>query len=66
MYLKRILRKCHTFSEIDNNQFLKVEYFEIVDDVYLQPVGDWTGDSNKVGCIAVKAGNIRLIDNIRF
>ena len=53
-------------AQINSNQFLKVEYFEIVDDVELNPVKDWNEKSNKVGCIAVKAGNIRLIDNIRF
>jgi pantoate--beta-alanine ligase len=53
-------------SQINSNSYLKVEYFEIVDELELQPVKDWTGNSKKVGCIAVKAGNIRLIDNIRF
>ena len=53
-------------SQINSNLYLKVEYFEIVDDIYLQPMADWSSDTEKVGCIAVKAGNIRLIDNIRF
>jgi pantoate--beta-alanine ligase len=52
--------------QINNNPYLKVEYFEIVDDVFLQPVNVWDKKINNVGCIAVKAGNIRLIDNIRF
>ena len=53
-------------DQINANEFLNVEYFEIVDDVELMHINDWNEKSNKVGCIAVKAGNIRLIDNIRF
>ncbi|MDP4275322.1 MAG: pantoate--beta-alanine ligase [Bacteroidota bacterium] len=53
-------------AQINANPFLEVEYFEIVDDVELMPIADWTEKKNKVGCIAVKVGAIRLIDNIRF
>lgn len=53
-------------AQINDNPFLDVEYFEIVDDVELMPIADWTEKKNKVGCIAVKVGAIRLIDNIRF
>ena len=47
----------------------KVEYFEIVDDTELIPLS--TKDEMKkrkryFGCIAVKAGKIRLIDNIEI
>jgi len=51
---------------INENPFLKVEYFEIVDENSLQPVTEWNNTANKRGCIAVFAGNVRLIDNIRF
>lgn len=51
---------------INKNAELNVEYFEIVDDVFLMPVRSWNEFNNKVGCIAVKVGNIRLIDNIRY
>ena len=51
---------------INKNSELSVEYFEIVDDVFLMPVQSWKEQNNKVGCIAVKVGTIRLIDNIRF
>lgn len=54
------------FEQIDSNPLLKVEYFKIVDSIELQPVNNWEAQCNKVGCIAVKAGKIRLIDNIRF
>ncbi|HOK51108.1 MAG TPA: pantoate--beta-alanine ligase [Bacteroidales bacterium] len=53
-------------DQIDANPYLQTEYFEIVDDVKLQPVNSWEDPVAKVGCIAVRAGKIRLIDNIRF
>lgn len=51
---------------INKDPFLKVEYFEIVNEKTLQPVKSWDDFGNKVGCIAVNAGNVRLIDNITF
>lgn len=53
-------------SDINACPELEVEYFEIVNDLTLQPVKSWKDNCNKAGCIAVKAGQIRLIDNIRF
>ncbi|MDX9883706.1 MAG: pantoate--beta-alanine ligase [Prolixibacteraceae bacterium] len=53
-------------ARIDENDYLKTEYFEIVDDEKLQPVASWDEPVNKVGCIAVHCGKIRLIDNIIF
>ncbi len=52
--------------EINSTGELKVEYFEIVDDTRLQPVISWDQPGVKVGCIALYAGKIRLIDNIVF
>jgi len=46
-----------------------VEYFEIVDDTELIPVtkkDEMTKNKRYFACIAVKAGNIRLIDNIEI
>jgi pantoate--beta-alanine ligase len=46
-----------------------VEYFEIVDDTELVPVtekSEMRKDKRYFGCIAVKAGKIRLIDNIEI
>ncbi len=51
---------------INQNPFLDVEYFEIVDDEQLHAVNDWNEENTKVGCIAVFCGKIRLIDNIVF
>ncbi len=53
-------------SKINNNPFLNVEYFEIVDDKSLESIFDWEQQNYKIGFIAVHIGNIRLIDNIRF
>lgn len=53
-------------SEIDKNDYLNTEYFEIVNELTLQPIGSWTDKCNKVACIAVHCGKIRLIDNIVF
>lgn len=52
--------------KIDADPFLQTEYFEIVDDEQLQPVGCWEQPVNKVGCVAVFCGDIRLIDNVVF
>jgi pantoate--beta-alanine ligase len=51
---------------IDRNEFLKTEYFEIVDDEQLVPAESWESPLNKVGCVAVHCGGVRLIDNIVF
>jgi len=53
-------------STINKNPELEVEYFEIVDDINLVPVKTWDESIVIYGCIAVKVGKIRLIDNIKF
>lgn len=53
-------------ERINQNPFLDVEYFEIVDDEQLQPVKNWDEKNTKVGCVAVFCGKIRLIDNVVF
>ena len=45
---------------------LEVEYFQIVDQVTLQPVNNWQENCDKIGCIAVYCGEVRLIDNIKY
>jgi pantoate--beta-alanine ligase len=52
--------------EIDSDPLLETEYFEIVDEENLRPVSGWSGKANKIGCIAVGVGTVRLIDNIKF
>lgn len=51
---------------INKNQDMQIEYFDIVNEATLQSIGAWSDEGNKVGCIAVKVGKIRLIDNIRY
>lgn len=53
-------------EKINNNPFLTVEYFEIVDDGQLQPIENWDEKNAKIGCAAVFCGKIRLIDNVMF
>ena len=54
------------YNQINSNPLLEVEYFEIVDDTTLLPVVSWGEPGIKVGCIAVYAGKVRLIDNLIF
>lgn len=53
-------------DSLNDRTLLQVEYFEIVDGSLLKPVKSWTEKGKKVGCIAVWAGKVRLIDNIVF
>jgi pantoate--beta-alanine ligase len=60
-----------TFVENNINSIpeFKVEYFDIVDDTELIPVSNKSEikeGKRYYGCIAVKAGKIRLIDNIEI
>jgi pantoate--beta-alanine ligase len=57
---ERVSNKINTFP------LLKLEYFDIVDELTLQPISSWDQKGTKVGCIAVFAGSVRLIDNIVF
>ncbi len=54
---------------IENTEGFNVEYFNIVDDKELKPVmsrAQMKKNRMYFGCIAVKAGKIRLIDNIEI
>lgn len=51
---------------INKNPFLDVEYFEVIDEENLKPLENGDSNSQKVGCIAVFCGKIRLIDNIEL
>jgi pantoate--beta-alanine ligase len=61
--------KSYVAESINSFPGFSVEYFEIVDDSELIPVGA-KGEMNRnkkyFGCIAVVAGKIRLIDNIEM
>ncbi|MFR9504385.1 MAG: pantoate--beta-alanine ligase [Rikenellaceae bacterium] len=53
-------------KQINTNPLLEVIYFEIVDSLSLQRVDAWDEAEAIQGCITVKAGEVRLIDNIKF
>lgn len=56
-------------NSINSTEEFTTEYFEIVDDTELIPVYSKAAMNSKkhyFGCVAVKAGKIRLIDNIEF
>ncbi len=50
----------------DKQPRFKLDYFEIVEDKALRTVEAWSDAVNKVGCIAVVLGRVRLIDNMIF
>jgi pantoate--beta-alanine ligase len=54
---------------INKRKGFEVEYFEITDNIQLVPVAsrkEMTKGKKYYGCVAVKAGKIRLIDNVEF
>lgn len=56
-------------SNIEKEEGFRVEYFEIVDDTNLIPINtmkEMKKGKRYFGCVAVKAGKVRLIDNIEF
>ncbi len=53
-------------AEVERNELLKVIYYRSVDALTMQPVAAWSDAVRIQGCIAVQAGDIRLIDNIRI
>ena len=53
-------------AEINRNELLQVIYYQSVDALTMQEVEAWSDAEQVQGCIAVQAGEIRLIDNIRI
>lgn len=53
-------------AEVNSNDGLEVEYFDIVDGNTLEQIVDWNESDYIVGCITVYCGQIRLIDNIIY
>lgn len=58
--------KARVTKEVERGGLLRVIYFQPVDAVTMQEVGAWSDAGHIQGCIAVQAGDIRLIDNIRI
>lgn len=59
------LAACVT-AQVESNPLLKVIYFQVVDAATMQQVRTWEESPAIQGCIAVQAGDIRLIDNIKL
>ena len=58
--------KAWVTTQVERDGLLRVIYFQPVDARTMQEVTAW-GDAPRIqGCIAVQAGEIRLIDNIRI
>ena len=56
--------KAFVEARIKSDPKIQLEYFEISDVLSLQPITEVKQLKNSVACIAVKLGNVRLIDNI--
>ena len=74
--LKAVVEKSHqttpdqlaawVTAQVESNPLLKVIYFQVVDAATMQQVRTWEESPVIQGCIAVQAGDIRLIDNIKL
>ena len=53
-------------EQVEANPLLKVIYFQAVDALSMQQVASWDESQHVQGCIAVQAGEIRLIDNVKI
>ena len=53
----------HTINAVSE---LQIEYFEIVDGLTLQSIERWEDTKYPTGCVAVFAGDVRLIDNVAY
>ena len=56
----------YVVSQVNEVEGLEVEYFEIADGYSLKAIDKWDESEYIVGCIAVFAGEIRLIDNVIY
>jgi len=52
--------------QFEKQSALDLEYFEIVEDKGLMSIDEWDEKLNKVACLAVLLGEVRLIDNLNF
>lgn len=58
--------KSWVVDTINKNPELEVEYFNIVDGNTLKSIDNWKETDYAIGCIAVFAGEVRLIDNVGY
>ncbi len=62
--VEEIIRK--VTAQINESPELEVEYFEVVRARDLLPASPSDANETVVGCIAVYAGDVRLIDNLKL
>lgn len=53
-------------GRVQRDGLLEVIYFKLVDEDSLCEIAEWNAARHIRGCIAVQAGSVRLIDNLRF
>lgn len=51
-------------TQLKTEPKIELEYFEISDADSLQPITDYKQAQSAVACVALKLGNVRLIDNV--
>jgi pantoate--beta-alanine ligase len=56
--------KAFAETQIRSEPLMELEYFEIVNTDTLLPISDFKEAGTAVACIALKLGNVRLIDNV--
>ena len=66
LWVMDTLSSFHEVNGLDEKLSFDPEYFEIVNDITLQPLDNWDDAEGIVGCIAVWLDGVRLIDVIRF
>lgn len=64
-YTVQQLRK-YFLKTISKHPDIKVDYFEIADEITLKPLSDWSDSENPRLFVAVYIGNVRLIDNMKI
>ena len=66
LWVMDTLSSFHEVNGLDEKLSFDPEYFEIVNDITLQPIDNWDDAEGIVGCIAVWLDGVRLIDIVKF
>jgi pantoate--beta-alanine ligase len=56
----------YVINQINQVAGLETEYYMIVNGHTCQPISNWNETDSPVGCVTVYAGDVRLIDNIKY
>ena len=54
------------WNQLEQINGFMIDYVEVADDVYLQPIQHWNGSGGALIFVALFLGEVRLIDNIRI